>query len=74
MEGKGFVLSGYAVAGGWNLCWYCQHGGEGFARYEVSRSGFHTLIAHVCPSCTPRAERGEREGLGYGWPKLSEAK
>jgi len=69
MENKGFVFCGYAPAAALLRCWYCQQGGE-LSRYEVSRSGFHTLIALVCPSCTPRAERGEREGLGYGWPKL----
>lgn len=69
-ESKGFIFSGYASVGTLLLCWYCQNRGEALARYEVSRGAFHNLIALVCPTCTPRAERGEREGLGYGWPNL----
>jgi len=61
MEKEGFILSGYASVGGWDICRYCGHGGEGFARYEITRTpAGRILIANVCPTCIPRAERGDR--------------
>lgn len=53
-------FSEYAPVGGWSLCWYCKRGGDGYARFEAERRGYIVIIAHVCPTCTPRAERGER--------------
>ncbi len=61
MENKGFILFDFIPPGGWNICWYCGNGGEGFARYEMARTDAgRILIANVCPACMPRAERGDR--------------
>ena len=53
-------FSEYAPVGGWERCHYCKRGGDGYARYETERKEYRVVIAHVCPTCTPRAERGER--------------
>ncbi len=55
-------FSEYAPVGGWERCHYCKCSGEAFARYETERKEHRVVIAHVCPTCTPRAERGERRG------------